>query len=141
MSDDPVLGLDKLFRFYQLWHDHMGSVRAFSLWRYEDAISNPREALRHVVSFLGEHVDARLIDDAAAFASFENMRKMEVSRDAPTYKSSGFRIFATGDTANPNALHVRRGQVGGWRDEIPREAWATLEQRVRTQMPPFYGYG
>lgn len=140
LIEDPVFGLDKLLLFYRLWANHRDDVSDFLLWRYEDARTAPAKALGETLAFLGEPVDEARIADAADYASFDNMRSMELSGRQPVYRSSGLAIFATGDASNPDALHVRKGKVGGWRDELPPSAAARFEARVRSEMPDLYGY-
>lgn len=140
MIDDPVLGIQKFFQFYNIWVEHRDEIGDFMLWRYEDARAAPAKTLREVLVFLGEQVDDALVDDAARYSSFDNMKSWEKAGNQPTYKSSGFQIFATGDLSNPNAFHVRKGEVGGWRDEISPETAKRLEERIRAELPSFCGY-
>lgn len=138
---DPIFGLDKYLRFYQLWDSAFDTLRHVCLWRYEDARRAPRESLIALLNYLGEPVVDVHLDAAVAAADFNSMQALERSGTPPVYKSSGFSIFATGDAANPDALHVRKGKVGGYRDELPAALVATLEARVAREMPTRFGYG
>lgn len=141
LIDDPAFGLDKFIRFYNLWHDNLNSAKAVKLWRFEDAKAEPGPVLTSVLTFLGEKPDPAVVDEAVAFGSFDNMRSLERGNEPLRYKSSGFSIFATGDAANPNAHHVRRGEVGGWRDEIPQSEHERYLDQIRSDLRPFFGYG
>jgi hypothetical protein len=138
--DDPVFGLEKLLTFHRLWAKGKDTVAQFFLWRYEDALTNSLQQLGRLLEFLGEPVQSNLVARAVAFASFDNMRALELSRTQPVYKSSGFRIFATGDNSNPDALHVRKGKAGGYRDEIAPAMVKDLEHRISIGMPEYFGY-
>jgi hypothetical protein len=137
---DPVHGLDKLLKFHQLWDAFKRETEAFALWRYEDAKVDPRAQLDRLLKFIGESPIPRFVDEAVTFASFENMQVLERSDNVPRYKSSGVRIFATGDPRNPNAYHVRKGKIGGFREELGPELTERLLARLASEMPALYGY-
>jgi hypothetical protein len=139
-ADDPVFGLEKALRFYRLWADGQASVRQLFLWRYEDATADPVAVLARLLEFLGESIALDLVVKAVAYGSFDNMKAIEASGTLPVFKSSGFRIFATGNPSNPNAFHVRKGAVGGYRHELPPLVLDRLERRVAREMPALFGY-
>ena len=140
LVDDPVFGLEKYIRFYNLWHDHMARVKNVQLWRFEDAKTNPAQALDAVLRYLGETPVKADVDEAIAFGSFENMRSLETRAEPLRYQSSGLAIFASGDRENPDARHVRRGEVGGWRDEIPVTEHQRYLELIDRKLEPFFGY-
>ena len=115
-------------------------MRGFLIWRYEDAHANAAERLVSLLEFLGMETHEPLINDAVEYASFENMQRLERSAAAPRYKSSGFRIFATGSRDNPNAYHVRKGKVHGYREELSEDFAKRMEIRVTAEMPDCFGY-
>lgn len=135
----PVYGLDKLIRFHEIWDEGRRQMPVL-LWRYEDALADALSQLTRVLEFIGEPVDRAIAQRAVDGASFEKLRAMELSGELPRYKSSGFPIYATGELSNPNAFHNRSGVAGAYRNEIPGELIAGLEERVRTEIPPWYGY-
>jgi hypothetical protein len=137
---DPVFGLEKLIRFHQLWAESATVPAGFHVWRYEDALAQPRETFESALRFLGEPVAPDSVTHAVERSSFANVRALETSGRQPVYKSSNLAIFATGDPANPNALHTRRGQAGGYRSELTPERCADLEARVAAAMPARFGY-
>ncbi|MBU0877935.1 MAG: sulfotransferase domain-containing protein [Alphaproteobacteria bacterium] len=140
LIDDPVFGLEKYIQFYNVWHDNMERVKELKLWRFEDAKANPNKALTSVLRYLGETPEKADVDEAISFGSFENMRSLERGSNPLRYKSSGFAIFDTGDRQNPDAYHVRRGEVGGWRSEIPQTEHDRYIKRIRGELAPFFGY-
>lgn len=141
MLDDPAWGLDKFMRFHALWNQHRGDVRAFHLLRYEDLRTDPLDRFRALLAFLGIHADDPLIEQAVSEADFDNMRRIETAGTGPAYRSSGLSIFATGDTNNPDAFHVRRGKVGGYADYLDASEIARHQASIDASLPEFYGYG
>jgi hypothetical protein len=137
---DPVHGLDKFLRFHELWARHHSEVRAFMLWRYEDVRVSPEEQLKRLLAFLGLQADSSAVSAAVKFASFENLKAMEAAGERLVYRSSGFNAFGDGPRDDPNAFHIRKGQVGGYRDELSPELTGRLEERLLVEMPAFFGY-
>lgn len=139
-AEDPVFGIDKLLRFYGLWREYRGSSADTHLVRYEDLHANADATLRAVLAFLGVPCREEPLLAAIQGSEFTQMQAVEMSEEPPMYRSSGRPIFASGDLADPNARHVRRGIVGGYRDELPSAAIARLECRVIAEMGDWYRY-
>src|SRR3972149_372414 len=75
---NETFGVKKIVTFYNIWHNNRHVPKEFLLVRYEDMHRNPAEALVKTLRFVGAgDVDERLVQDAIAFASFNNMRQME----------------------------------------------------------------
>lgn len=137
---DPVHGLDKLIRFHELWAAHHGDVGEFFLWRYEDVRRDTPAQLKHLLEFLGEVVDDVAMRVAVEYASFENLKAMESAGKKLIYKSSGFNAFGDGPRDDPNTFHVRKGEIAGYKNELPPQHVADLEQRVKVEIPAFFRY-
>lgn len=133
----PVWGVSKYLAYYNLWAARMPNPR-ISIVRYEDMHESPQDTVRRLLDFLKVSIRDDLVTDAISFASFDNMRSME-EKQPPTYRSSGFKIFSTGDRANPNAFHVRSGKIGGYRDHLSADQQTEHELTVQ-QLSPVYGY-
>lgn len=139
--EHPVFGIDKLVKFYRLWAAAHDVVAAMYIWRYEDARSEPVVYFKKLLQFLGEPIQVDALGESVEFASFENLSAMErTGKTDIVYKSSGLYVFGSVADGNPNAMHVRKGQVGGYRDELPSEDAARFEARVRSGMPSLFGY-
>lgn len=137
---DPVQGLDKLIRFHEFWAAYHGDVKEFFLWRYEDVRRDPVGQLKQLLVFLGETVDEGAMLDAVEYASFKNLKAMESSGKKFIYKSSGFNAFGDGPRDDPNAFHVRKGEIAGYKNELPPNLVADLERRIEVEMPAFFRY-
>jgi hypothetical protein len=137
---DPVFGLEKFIRFYELWRECKHAVRQCLLWRYEDARKAPDVCLNKILQFLELPLDARAVIDSVSYSSFENMKRMERSARPLIYRSSGFNVFGDGDRGNPDAYHVRSGTVGGFRTELSAESVGKFEEIIGNRLSDFYGY-
>ena len=88
------------------------------------------------MAFIGTPGSADEIQEAVAFASFENMRKMETNS---TFWLSGGRMRPR-DRQNPQSFKTRRGKVGGYRDYFDDGEIAQIDRLVEEQLSPVFGY-
>lgn len=133
----PQSGLKKIVDFMNLWADEAGRIKELHVLRYEDLHRAPEETLGRLLEFIGTPGSAEQLADAVAFASVENMRKLETKR---TFWLSGSRM-APADRSNPNSYKVRRGKVGGYRDYFDDGQVTRIDTIIGERLSPFFGYG
>ena len=138
--EDPVLGLEKLITFHNVWARWKDATKGILLLRYEDMSLDTGGQLQRLLDFLDIDVNLFIVNEAVEYASFNNMKKIEMSGKGPRYKSSGLNVFATGDAEDPNAHHLRRGIVGGYKDHLNSDLWKEYEAQIASKMHSFYGY-
>ena len=104
------------------------------LFRYEDFHADPAHELGRLLRALGNDVPDAHIEAAVRFAAFDNLQRQE---------AAGFfrnEILRPGDVAQPNSFKVRRGKVGGYRDEMTAEQVAAVDQEIDALLDPGLGY-
>lgn len=131
---DPQIGLPAfLFLYAQLalFLDHEPPAL---LLRYEDLRADPAGQLTRLLTFLGEPATAERIAATIAFASLDNLRRLE---------AEGFfrsEILRPADRSDPRSFKVRRGMIGGYREEVPAALQAELDAAVADRLDPRFGY-
>lgn len=83
--------------------------RPHAIVSYERLRASPLDETRRVLAFLGEAVDPERLERAVAAAKIDRMRELEVQTGIPGHHY---------DRSDPQALRVRRGIVGGYREEL-----------------------
>lgn len=133
--EQDIGGFDTLLRYYQVWLEARRTPKDFMLLRYEDMQADPARQLRRVLDFMGlsQITDAE-VKEAVEYASFHNMRKIEAGEEVKSFK------LKAGDVNDPNSYKVRRGKVGGYRDELTPDQIAQLERKMAAGLSAFYGY-
>ncbi len=129
---DPQMGLRRAVMFLRQWRRSVRLTRAFHLLRYEELRSGDAEQMARAMEFvLHRPVRAAtceaILDDAKPDAMRERERRGTIS---------GMRQFDGAD----NSMKVRRGVVGGFRDELRPETVAAGDKVLRDLDWPF-GYG
>jgi hypothetical protein len=97
--------------------------------RYEDLKQDPHTALRKILEFLDiyDYTDEQ-IDRAVELSSFENMKKAERNRESSSpWLNPGRRPVA-------KAMKVRKGKVGGYRDEMTDEDIEYVNHVINTYL-------
>lgn len=128
-------GIDTIIHYYNIWANNRHIPKAFLLVRYEDLRANPHNELRRIMNFLElEQISSSVIEEAVSFASFDNMRKMEMEEK---YKSE---MLKPADRQDENTFKTRKGKVKGYLDELSPQAIARLDQKIRSELSDFFGY-
>jgi hypothetical protein len=110
---EDLVGARKVVEFMNMWVQHRSVPKAFVLLTYEDLKSDPDAALRTILEFIGvyDYTDEQ-IARAVEASSFQNMKKAEQSRDSDSpWMNPGRRPV-------DKAMKVRKGKIGGFRDEM-----------------------
>jgi len=102
----------------------------FLFLRYEDIINDTADALKKIAIHLEINVTDESIVRAVELSSFDRMKKLEKRQSKewkPTKKS------------NKNLSFVRKGQYGGWINELPKEESEKIE-KVWKNLMLMFGY-
>lgn len=129
-------GLTRTIDFMNGWADEAGRSENLLVVRYEDMRARPEQALGQILAFIGTPASEDEIREAVAFASFDNMRKMETNS---TFWLSGGRMRPR-DRQNVQSFKTRRGKVGGYRDYFDDGEIAEIDRLVEEQLSPVFGY-
>jgi len=127
-----TFGVKKIVTFYNVWHNNSHVPKDFLLLRYEDMHQNPSDALIRTLRFIGlEQIEDRIIKEAVAFASFNNMKKMEAGG---YFKDAKMR---PGDAGDEESYKVRKGVVGGYTTYLNEADIQYIDQTVAKMGCPF----
>jgi hypothetical protein len=106
-------GIRKIVTFYNIWQANLHVPQALLLLRYEELHADPHGKLREILDFVGaKNIDNGIVQKAVEFASFSNMKKLEESRHFQSKK------LQPGKSEDDDSFKVRRGVVGGYRDDL-----------------------
>jgi len=134
---DPACGLPQIIDYLNLWAREAGKVKSLLIVRYEDMREQPVETLARVMEFIGGSPSRRdAVASAVEYASVENMRKLE---ERNTFWLAGGRM-KPGKKGDPNSYKVRRAKVGGYKDYFDDAQAAEIDELVRKQLSPAFGY-
>ena len=131
----PEIGLPHVIDYYNYWHARVLQLPHAMVVRYEDLRADTASQCERIGAFLGEDFSPEQIEDAVDFASFDKLREKE---------RSGYfdnRSLRLRDAADPDTLKVRRGKVGGYRDDLREEESAWVDEQIEMRLASAYGYG
>ena len=128
------IGLPALIEYENTWARNVQDLERGLLVKYEELRSEPVPTLQKITRLMGESFSEEEIRAAVEWGSFDNLQKLETSG---TFSQGGMKLV---DANDPSTFKVRRGKVGGYRDDFPAEQVAELEALVRDNILPELGY-
>ena len=132
-----VYGIEKITAYYNLLAEMRTASKAPTLiTRYEDLWYAPDATLRLNLEFMGiRNVSQEAISNAIAACSIDNMRRMELVASQETAVVPG--LFRS-HSERPEALKVRKGGIGNWRDCISEDVAAEIDRYLAKNLDPFF---
>lgn len=131
----PELGLPGLIDYHNQWAELFAGRDNGLIVRYEDLRAHTRATLHRITASLGEVFSSEELDEAVEFASFDNLRQLEQTN---YFHNAGLRLQ---DRNDPSRYKVRRGKVGGFRDDFEPAQAEEMEALVHARLHPALGYG
>ncbi len=131
----PEIGLPAIIGYYNYWNQNLKRLPNTLVVRYEDLRGDTASQLERIGAFLGEEFSTEHVADAVDFASFDKLREKE---------QTGYfdnRSLTLRDATDPETLKVRRGKVGGYRDDLTPAQVAWVDEMIEAKLAPDYGYG
>ena len=128
------IGLPALIEYQNTWARNVAELERGMLSRYEDLRAKPVETLHAITRLMGEDFSEEEVRAAVEWGSFDNLQKLETSG---TFSQGGMKLVNAGD---PSTYKVRRGKVGGYREDFDPQQVAELEALVRDNILPELGY-
>jgi len=128
------IGLPFLIEYQNTWERNIGDLDRGLLVKYEELRSEPVPTLMKITRLMGEDFSEEEIRQAVEWGSFDNLRQLE---SKGTFSQGGMKLRNADD---PSTFKVRRGKVGGYRDDFEPQQVAELEQLVRDNISPSLGY-
>jgi hypothetical protein len=133
----PLGSIDTILAFYNTWARERTVSRAFHMVKYEDLHANPAFQLRGILDFIGlDEIQEASIQRAVEFASFENMRRLELEGEV----GGGRLVLRPADKDDLESYKTRRGKTGGYRDYLSEQDIAYLDDRISKELDPCYEY-
>ena len=128
------IGLPSLIEYQNTWARNVNELEKGLLVKYEELRSEPVPTLQKIVQLMGENFSEEEIRAAVEWGSFDNLQKLETKG---TFSQGGMKLVNAND---PSTFKVRRGKVGGYREDFDPQQVAELEALVRENILPELGY-
>jgi hypothetical protein len=128
------IGLPSLIEYQNTWARNVEELERGMLVKYEELRAEPIPTLHRITRLMGEDFSEEEIRAALEWGSFDNLQKLETKG---TFSQGGMKLVNAND---PSTFKVRRGKVGGYRDDFDPQQVAELEALVRENILPELGY-
>lgn len=128
-------GIDTIIKYFNIWWDHRETPKDFLLVKYEELNLNTVQVMNKILEFLGEqNINQSLLKEVVETMTFKKMHLLEKQNK---FNSTNLRPF---DVNDPESYKVRRGKVDGYVDYLTEEEIHFLQQKIKDQLNPVYGY-
>lgn len=129
------LGIDRVIEFMNGWAAQQSVPRRFATVTYEEMHADSRGVLRRCVEVFGiPGVSEHALDQAVEQGAFEQMRAMEIANALDDQR------LQPRDPADPDSYKVRRGRIGGHREDLTPDQITFLDERIREHLSPVFSY-
>jgi hypothetical protein len=128
------IGVPSLIEYLNRWERNVAHLPRATVVRYEDLRADPQKTLPKITALMGEKFADREIEEAVAFGSFDNLKKLERQG---FFRQGGLSLRNPRD---PESFKVRRAKVGGFKDYFTADQVAELEELVQTRLSPTFSY-
>ncbi len=115
----PGSGIERIVAFNKAWLLSEGQPRDFTMMEYERLRSDVEPELRRLIAFASRRrVPDQHLREVIEKGSFDNLKKLEAS--GAVRRKYG-KALTPGNPEDQNSFKVRKGKVGGYKDELPPE--------------------
>ena len=128
------IGLPFLIDYQNTWARNIAALPRGLLIKYEDLRRDPVSSLSRILAHVGERFSEEEVRAAVEWSSFDNLQRLETSG---TFRQGGMKLVNRND---PSTYKVRRGKVGGYREDFAPDQVEELEALVRERILPELGY-
>ena len=128
------IGLPFLIDYQNRWAHNIRALPRGLLVRYEDLRAEPVPTLGRILEHVGHPFPEAEVRAAVEWGSFDNLQQLETRG---TFRQGGMKLVNRND---PSTFKVRRGKVGGYREDFEAAQVAELEALVRDGIDPSLGY-
>lgn len=132
---DERFGMPSVIAWLNRWERWIGEIPQGLRISYEELRAEPVRVLGQVSELIGWDCSEQELAAAADFASFDKLKTLERDR---FFQS---RRMQPRDSGDSDTYKVRRGKVGGYRDDFTPEQIARLDALVAERLDPRLGYG
>ncbi|MCB0208602.1 MAG: sulfotransferase domain-containing protein [Anaerolineae bacterium] len=131
---DDLVGIHKVVAFMNLWLDNRHVPADFLLISYEQFHADSATHFRQILEFMNIAVDDSAVAMATQSGSFREMKKVEIEQgsDEPWLRP--------GSTNSENSMKIRKGKIGGFKEELLTEDIAYLNSVIQTELSPLLPY-
>ncbi len=126
---DDLVGINKIVAFMNLWLDHRHFPQKFLLLSYEQMHADPLTHFRHLLDFIEVSMQEEALQKAVTQSAFDKMKRAEGTEEREPWLKPGAKGV-------DKAMKVRKGKVGGFREELSTADVEFVNDVIRTQLSP-----
>jgi hypothetical protein len=132
---DESVGLPRVIEWLNRWRGRIDEIPEGLVITYEDLRAETPRILGQTTDLIGWQCSEYELQAAVDFAAFDKLKVLEKEK---FFQS---RRMQPRDAQDSSTFKVRRGKVGGYRDDFTPEQIARIDALVTERIDPRLGYG
>lgn len=124
---DPNHGIEKIMDFNRMWFEVARRRKRVKVVSYEALRADTVGELAALIAFFGHTPDRERIAAIVEANTFARMQKKEATG---AFSDKWGHILTPKNPDDPDSFKVRRGQIGGYRDELSAEDVAYCDEVI-----------
>lgn len=125
---DDLVGVRKIIAFMNIWLENSHVPDGFHLLTYEQLHSDPIFSFRKLLKFMDIPVVPEFLQAAVKESSFEKMKRIEMNGSLKE------PWMNPGSKDTNHSVKIRKGKVGGFRQELSIEDIEFLNDVIRSEL-------
>ena len=136
-------GIRNIVEFMNIWAEVSRMNKNYINITYEELWKNPEQELIRIFDHFDVHIHKDVLSDAIEASSFENMHRLELeAMKASQRVDEGIPVELNHDAkailVDTSLLHVRKGGVGGYKEELKPETVEYLNKYIEEHLDGAY---
>lgn len=123
-------GIKHIMNYMNAWISEASIFKDFYVAYYEDFKENVYDQMKKLLSFIEINVPEEVLAEAIEFGSFDSMRALEQERKINWHGIKG--------SDDPRGAKVRKGRVGGYREELSKEDIDYMDEELQKDLHPYF---
>lgn len=132
-----IYGLPKIVSFMNAWAGLLKKKRNYLLLAYEDMHKDTGTQMYRILDHLRIKNNKAAVASAVSGCTFGKLKELEQIHLAKVFRLRSAMLGIEG-TLKDNQMHIRKGIVGGYKDELDQESIDYVNNYIATHLDPFY---
>lgn len=136
---DDQYGIVYIVEYMNEWYRGRDKFKSFHFASYESLRRNSLETMRAIVEFLDMDCSDKILCDSIEYASFDNMRQIELSGSGNLIEKYHGTFGARHKKNDPESFRTRKGKIGGFRDYLTGRDLEFVNEEIK-HLDEFFEY-
>jgi len=132
-------GIDSIIDYMNEWIENRELFRSFLPVSYEELTNDTLEVVTKILDFIHVECPSSKIQQAISYASFDNMRRIELTGKGNLLKNYHGTFGKRHKADDPETFRTRKGKIGGYKESLDSSDIDYVDSRI-VRLNDFFPY-